>query len=139
MKVFYFMTAELQQLVLEWMHFSQEDFNVAKHLFETMYPKPLELICFHCQQASEKAVKALLIANNIEVIKIHDLFILLKRLEKILCVPENIKTMAERLSPYATSFRYPQELPIDEALTKKALNDMEAVVTWAKETLEEIE
>lgn len=32
------------------------DLGVAKHLDETYRPKPLEIICYHCQQAAEKAI-----------------------------------------------------------------------------------
>ena len=46
-----------------------------------MYPKPLEIICFHCQQSAEKAIKALFILKEIEVIKIHDLGMLIKILQ----------------------------------------------------------
>lgn len=36
------------------------DLRVAKHLEETYRPKPLEIICYLCQQAAEKAIKALI-------------------------------------------------------------------------------
>lgn len=41
----------------EWTAFEEADLEVAVHLTKTFRPKPLEIICFHCQQASEKAVK----------------------------------------------------------------------------------
>ncbi len=48
----------------EWLSFAASDLGVAEHLFKTYYPKPLEIICFHCQQASEKAVKAIIVFNG---------------------------------------------------------------------------
>ncbi|MBN2050303.1 MAG: HEPN domain-containing protein [Spirochaetales bacterium] len=36
-------------------------------------PGPLEIICFHCQQAAEKALKAYLAYNEIRPPKTHDL------------------------------------------------------------------
>ena len=44
-----------------WIEFAKTDLGVAKHLDEQYYPKPLEIICYHCQQAAEKAIKAIII------------------------------------------------------------------------------
>ena len=43
--------------VREWYEMAAADLGGAKHLDATYYPKPLELICYHCQQAAEKAIK----------------------------------------------------------------------------------
>lgn len=43
--------------VSRWMNMAEQDYGVSKHLFETYYPKPLEIICYHCQQAAEKAIQ----------------------------------------------------------------------------------
>ena len=42
--------------------FAKTDLGVAKHLDEQYYPKPLEIICYHCQQAVDKAIKAIIIS-----------------------------------------------------------------------------
>ena len=42
---------------LEWLAYAEADLGVADHLFQTYQPKPFQIICFHCQQAAEKAVK----------------------------------------------------------------------------------
>lgn len=47
-----------EKMVKEWANFSKIDLLTAKHLFKTMYPKPLEIICYHCQQSAEKIIKA---------------------------------------------------------------------------------
>ena len=39
----------------EWLAYAKLDLGVAKHLYDKYYPKPLETICFHCQQSVEKA------------------------------------------------------------------------------------
>lgn len=44
--------------VQQWFTFAQKDLAVAKHLRDTFYPEPMEIICYHCQQAAEKAIKA---------------------------------------------------------------------------------
>lgn len=45
-----------------WLDFAQQDFLVAQHLYGALYPKPLEIICYHCQQAAEKAIKAVMVS-----------------------------------------------------------------------------
>ena len=129
------MKKELEGTIKEWLRFVEMDQNTAHHLFETMHPKPLEIICFHCQQAAEKAIKALFILKEIEVIKIHDLAILLHKIEAFFSVPVAVKNAGDDLTPFAATFRYPQSPDIDEALTRKALTDMETVITWCKEQI----
>ena len=48
----------------EWLSYAEDDLGVAKHLLETYYPKPLAIICFHCQQAAEKAVKSIIVQHG---------------------------------------------------------------------------
>lgn len=129
------MKDDIQRDVAEWLRFVKMDQNTACHLFESMHPQPLEIICFHCQQAAEKAIKALFILKEIEVIKIHDLAILLHKIESFFSVPVAVKNAGDDLTPFAATFRYPQSPDIDEALTRKALADMETVITWCKEQI----
>jgi len=129
------MKDDIQRDVAEWLRFVKMDQNTACHLFESMHPQPLEIICFHCQQAAEKAIKALFILKEIEVIKIHDLAILLHKIEAFFSVPVAVKNAGDDLTPFAATFRYPQSPDIDEALTRKALADMETVITWCKEQI----
>lgn len=68
-------------LVEEWMEYAQRDILSAKYL-TSMKPEPLEIICFHCQQAAEKALKAYLVFLEIRVPKTHDLDQLLELCEK---------------------------------------------------------
>lgn len=34
--------------VLEWERFAEKDYATANHLDKTLYPKPMEIICYHC-------------------------------------------------------------------------------------------
>lgn len=126
------MKNDLEHDVDEWLRFVEMDMSTARHLFKMMHPKPLEIICFHCQQAAEKAIKALFILKEIEVIKIHDLIILLKKIEPFFSVPLSVKNASDDLTPFAATFRYPQYPDIDEDITRKALSDMDIVVDWCK-------
>ena len=136
MKVYCFMKNDLKQDVAQWLHVVDMDRNTAYHLFKTMHPKPLEIICFHCQQAAEKAIKTLFIVYEIEIIKIHDLGMLIKTIQPKTAFPETVKLSAISLTKFAATFRYPDYPDIDEELTKKALADMDVVVDWCKEQIE---
>ena len=45
-----------EKLIKEWMDFAEMDYLTAKHLYGNMYPKPLEIICYHCQQSIERRI-----------------------------------------------------------------------------------
>ena len=65
-----------------WLRYAEDDLGVAKHLFNTYYPKPLSIICYHCQQAAEKAVKSLIVLYGSQggMPKKHDIFLLLNQI-----------------------------------------------------------
>lgn len=56
----------MEQETKQWIHFSDMDYGVAQHLFDTYYPKPYEIICYHCEQAAEKAIKAIIIFVGVQ-------------------------------------------------------------------------
>ncbi len=65
-----------QRLVREWLALAQEELSVARTLFAAE-TKHVGALCFHCQQAAEKFLKALLTDRQIEFTKTHDLDALL--------------------------------------------------------------
>ena len=34
--------------VKNWLDFAKRDLDVARHLNTAFYPKPLEIVCYHC-------------------------------------------------------------------------------------------
>ncbi len=50
-----------KDLINEWIEYAQRHSPLAEHL-TSMIPEPLEIICFHCQQTAEKALKTFLIS-----------------------------------------------------------------------------
>jgi HEPN domain-containing protein len=94
-------------LVREWFEIASVDLQVAAHLYETTHSKPLEIICYHCQQAVEKVLKGFLTNEEIEPPYIHDLEKL-----RLLCTEhdssfETIQRACLKLSGYSASTRYP--------------------------------
>lgn len=99
--------SENKDSIAEWLRFSDMDRQYAIHGFETMYPKPLELICFHCQQACEKALKAIIILHGEMPEKTHDMDKIIKKIKTWYDVPEALIVKSRSLTKYATTMRYP--------------------------------
>ena len=125
--------------VREWIRFADMDVLSAKHLNEIQYPKPLEIICYHCQQAAEKMLKALILAYDGELQKTHDLGLLTAELSAFVVFPEDVLNSSDNLTPYGVTIRYPQELKIEEPHVTKALNDMKSVYDFVSEKIKELE
>ena len=58
-----------------WHDFANDDLAAAKYLLG-LHPLKLEIICYHCQQSAEKALKGFLISRDIEPPRTHDLRLL---------------------------------------------------------------
>lgn len=102
--------------VREWLKKAEDDYAGALHLSRRR-KKPLpDLVCFHCQQAAEKFLKAFLIYQETPFAKTHDLLALLELCAKHHPEFELRSEWFEVLNPYSVRFRYPGE----EAATEEA-------------------
>lgn len=122
---------------MQWIKMAEMDYGVAKHLFQTYYPKPFEIICYHCQQAAEKAIKALIIDGGAQggLPKKHDLSFLLNQIKNSVKIEEKYYDYADTLTPYGISIRYPNELFLEERHAKEALRMTEEIIEWCKQIL----
>ena len=57
-----------QNLSREWLDFAHMDLSSAEFLLG-MHPVPVEIICYHCEQAAEKFLKAVLIYHGMEPLR----------------------------------------------------------------------
>jgi len=88
----------------EWLNRAHSDLVLARAAEADIY---LEDLCFHAQQAAEKAVKALLIMYGVEFPYVHDIAQLVTLLERAgQEIPEPVR-QAERLTRFAVFSRYP--------------------------------
>jgi HEPN domain-containing protein len=104
-------------LVREWMHKAEHDLGMAELALESR-PEYTDSICFHCQQAVEKYLKAYLVQLNIRFERKHNLGYLLDLINENKPVPEEIYDMVEKLEDYAVEVRYPDdwiEISLEEA------------------------
>jgi HEPN domain-containing protein len=122
----------------EWMRFAQRDYDIAVHDMSFM-PMPVEIICYHCQPAAEKAVKAVLVDNEIGFPFTHSVEDLLKLCPDVPAVSgivhtdkNNYYAAATRLTKYATISRYPNEKEITESDMRGALADAKMIVESMK-------
>ena len=115
----------------QWFSISTKDIDSAKCLLKNMYPSNDELICFLCQQATEKSLKGFLCFNNIEFNRTHDL---LQLLNKCVVVDSGFNDYAKHcvfLSKYAVMPRYPNDLQINDDEVKTAIRFAEKIKDFA--------
>lgn len=92
----------------------------------------LEGLCFHAQQAAEKALKAVLVAKGIPFPKTHNIRTLLDLLPQGIILPPEVEDAAS-LTDYAVISRYPGDLEsVEEEEYLEAIRLAEVVVHWAE-------
>ncbi len=114
---------EIEEFVRKWIIKAENDIKVANQLIETD-EIITEAVCFHCQQAVEKYLKAFLIYHEVKFPKTHDISFLI---EKCKTIDKDFDMLYEYDADFLTEFgveiRYPDEFYIpseDEA--KRCLN-----------------
>lgn len=117
-------------LVKEWYSFAMMDFSAAIHLNNTMLPKPLEIICYHCQQSAEKILKGFLISNIIEPPKTHDLQQLCEMCIEINDDFDDLKNVCNDLNRYGVQARYPNEIEVLETDVEMALQSVQTMLEF---------
>ncbi len=117
----------------DWLRHARADLALAR---VSLPPDGLRsLLCFHAQQAAEKAIKAVLVHQGVDFPKIHSLTRLIDLLPaRIPRPPESIKLVG--LNVYATTFRYPgedDEIDLEEELLQEAIRLATQTMAWAEE------
>lgn len=110
-----------------WVRKAEEDVQAARALAAQ---KPLlrDIVCFHCQQAVEKYLKALLQELSVSFPKTHDLELILDLLVPHDPTLRRLRRRVDALTSFAVEYRY----PIVRAKTRQmraALRTMERVRT----------
>ncbi|MEK7398467.1 MAG: HEPN domain-containing protein [Candidatus Poribacteria bacterium] len=113
----------------EWINRAYSDLAIAKAVIDKAY---IEDLCYHTQQAVEKAVKALLLKYDVEFPYVHNIAQLLTLLEEVgQEIPEFIRE-SEKLTRFAVFVRYPGITPIKRLEYEQAIVIAENVVQWAE-------
>lgn len=112
---------EKDKLVTRWISLACGELAYAQKSLE-LGEQFNDKICFHCQQAAEKALKALLIALEVRPPKTHDIRALVALISKDF--PDMLDTLTPvvDLTDYAVEIRYPDEWYVpDAAETERAI------------------
>ena len=118
--------------ISEWIRLAEMDLATARHMFNTFHPIPLEIVCFHSQQAAEKIIKSYLVLQEIEPPKTHDMQVLLEMCLEFDIGFNDIYEEATTLTNYAVRLRYPIELGLIEQDAEKALDNAVKVMDFVK-------
>ena len=124
------------EFVLPWIEKAENDFSAARYLAENMYPPPIEIVCFHCQQAAEKYSKAFLVLNDKEPPRTHDLIELAKLCSNLNSDFTLLLPKCEYLLPFATRMRYPGTSDPNYDDVKRALNYAQEIIEFAKSRMQ---
>jgi HEPN domain-containing protein len=115
------------KIIQEWLKYAQSDMIAARYMFYEVNPKQAEISVFHCQQCAEKALKAYLVAHEIDPPKIHDLPILCKMCAEIDGEFLSLMNISSDLNPYAVAARYPKQLVSDETEVKVVIDKAQQI------------
>lgn len=92
----------MKTITQKWLEYVEEDLKAAEILFKN---KRYLGCIYHCHQAIEKILKAILVEKEKTVPKTHDLLDLLKQSE--IKYTKEILEFLQELNPYYTPIRYP--------------------------------
>ena len=122
----------------DWLGQAERDLEKAAVDMEHGYH---EWVCFTCQQAAEKAVKALCMNRNLGVWG-HSVTAMLRSLAGILEIPEEIITLGQILDAYYIPTRYPNGFdsgkPADyynAKMSSEALDAADRIIGFCKDNI----
>lgn len=126
-----------EPLVIIWLKRAKSNLHIAKagKVFEDIL---YEDLCFDCEQAVEKALKALLVSIDVSFPRTHSISYLIELIEsQNIKVPDEIKDSIS-LTAYAVSTRYPGDFePVDEQEYREALETAKKVFDWVRKIIED--
>ena len=98
-----------QELSQVWMNKAEHYIGMAE-LAIAQKTDYTDAICFHCQQAAEKYLKALLVIKKIEFKRTHHLTYLLDLISEKIDTSEKLYSYVEKLESFAVEVRYPDDM-----------------------------
>jgi HEPN domain-containing protein len=107
-------------VVNEWVVKAENDLRNASHTLKMGARCPTDTVCFHAQQCIEKYMKALLVLENVDFPKTHDL----EEITALVPARMHLSLSSEeqgKLTEYATGARYPGWGPIPLAEARRAV------------------
>ena len=94
------------QKIDQWLEKAEHDYKTMEYILRFKDDSVLDMACFHAQQCVEKYLKALLVADEIDFPKTHDLVVLFGLIEPRIPLHIDVKELLP-LNRYAVESRYP--------------------------------
>jgi len=121
--------------IMAWLRKARRDMDSAERLLADN-PPYRDTAAYHCQQAGEKAIKAMLTAAGLNFPKTHDLTMLVNLAAGKFGDMGAMTDAAIILTPYATLYRYPgAALEPDDTDIQEALEAAKAMLEGADRIL----
>ena len=117
------MNDPLKKQVKSWLSFAFEDLSTAEEVIQSK-TVVRRVVCYHAQQAAEKAIKAAFVFDGKKPPRTHDLSRLCKDLQPEWSAKTTDTDQLKKLSTWAVDSRYPGPWP--QASAEEAI---EAVAT----------
>jgi HEPN domain-containing protein len=118
--------------VLRWWRYALDDLATARVLIATPEVSPRQA-CLHAQQAAEKALKSLLVAQGLPMPKVHDLGYLQRRLPATMAAYGLPERELDALTRWLVESRYPGDL------SEAAVDDATIAISTATDILNAVE
>ena len=118
----------------EWLEKAEDDFAAAKLILGGTL-RSWDTASFHCQQAAEKALKALLVRHQINFPKSHDIGELLQLAESPASGITTALAVTQTLTPFAVETRYPGSEPVSKAEATRHAELADRVLTYVRQHL----
>lgn len=128
-----------QKIVKEWVSMAADDLAFSKAAMENNLEYYLQ-VCFYLHQATEKILKAYILANDLRFEKIHDLNKLLR-----ICAQDDeefneLSESVRLLNPFYIGTRYPDVvINVNKSQAENALNLAEKIAVFVKEKIKTVE
>ncbi len=104
------MNDKMKEYIKAWLNKADSDLKNAELVLGAEDENlPYDTVCFHCQQAVEKYLKAYCTYHDISFPYTHNLADLAAKLQKKDKNIESIRRDVETLTPYAVEIRYPDD------------------------------
>lgn len=103
----------IDEYIKQWISKAEHDLKTVEH--ELALPEEeivKDVVCFHCQQAVEKYLKAFLIYHKVEIERTHDIEHLLELCATIDKDFDNIEV--KELSSFGVDIRYPDDFYVPD-------------------------
>jgi len=126
----------MKKITQKWLEFAKKDVENAKILFDG---RSYEGSIWHCHQALEKTLKAIIVEKNIRLRKTHDLVDLSEDAQ--IRLPKNIPEFIDDLNPYYNPIRYPDvaiesKQAYSRIIAQKILKTTKEVIKWLKTSIQ---